>query len=375
MPARSVIIGVGAQSSQFAKKLVSEIVGGRKQHGLVAVGIYDKDAVAGSKVRRDIHRQTRRMHIKDISVDPSPADQSRDPIATDLVELRERVLQLAPQLVLLIIDADLFARPNYAEVFELMRIRRGQLKLAVLLFTNGRAQDDNAYDLLRQYGQDSPLANDRPIVEGSFVVKNASPLASTIGGQSKQSDLLATSLAGIWSAPLYGNYNPSFSDQLDLMRDPDRHPDRHFIGLAISTQGLTMERGDGFLRHLFYPILRHTTWFITVEQAQEHLVTIIEALFRNQPPMTTVRQFDSADLSSAPMTVNLMLPFRRSSQKFRLTRDRVAEELANRGYHILGTSVVNRKGVNLTQSPKFEGRKGKFYGQVCILFGIRRDQI
>lgn len=404
---RTVIVGIGNLSTQFTEKLVEALVDGPKGHGIVAVGVYDNGSgVAGTKVRKNIHRRTRKLHVDDISVTPREDVQDGDPKHDDLVTLREHIQDYRPDTLLLIVDSEFMRQENYVEVFRVLKVRAVQLSITVICFTEDTIDDQSAYALLeRRTGRD-PLI-DAPIFEAAFIVRSDAPMVASFGGLDVQNEVIAKSLAGIWTAPLHRNFNPEFATQVGTVRQREKT----FIGLAAKSQGITMIKPQRGLRRLFYPLLRHSTRYISREYAAETIANLTRTIVNDLPPVTTVTPFGGLgiDVHVLPISINFIVPFRPNTSKFddianlvqlKLKRTgslRTQEEIikaqpesgasardltlengaADHGYNVVMRSIVRSKGINL--SARIAGTvkvvKDKYYCQVCVLFAISSSQI
>jgi hypothetical protein len=329
-----MIVGIGPSSSQFTEKFVTELVGCRKPkgHGLAAVGIYD-NTDAGPKVRRTIKWRTRRLKVDDISVKRPPTLQSGKPDLKDLVTLKRAMVKRAPTSLLLIIDTEFMQDEEVARLFfNDFKAEVIQTVMTAVCFANDdlEGNDERAYQLLDRLTQPDVANNKPPILEAAYVVRNHSPLAGEVGGPDVQYQLLAKSLAGVWTAPLYRRFNPPFEQQARQIRESKRK----FIGMAVKTQGIEMKKPEKRMGRLFYPILRRMTSRITLEQAVDTITELTYALLENDPvALTTVAKFGSQeqgrDPHQLPLSVNLIVPFRPSNPKFEQISSRVQAKLIN----------------------------------------------
>ena len=246
---RSVIVALGPLSSQFVEKLAYVIEGGPQGHGLIAVGIYDNSA-AGPEIRERISQRFKSSRVDDISVTPSTNDIAANPAFSDILELQRRVQSLLPSFLLLVVDAK-FVEHSLA-IFRDLRVVAPQISMTALCFSQEDQRDANdhrdrtAFALLDKYTNGEALANGAPILEGVFVVKTNSPLEIAVGDHDVQTDLLAKSLAGVWSAPLYHNFNPTFGQQIEGLR----RAGKAFIGLGVKTFGPLNGGAYGLLQAL-----------------------------------------------------------------------------------------------------------------------------
>ncbi len=398
----SIILGVGKLSSQLTEKVVRELVDGPPGHGLVAIGVYDREA--GARVRQKIHRLTRnrKLHVEDLSVKPKPIVQFPNAELDDLVDLSRHVLDFASESLLLIIDASMLQKPDYAEVFRHLRVSSVQpLFITVICVADSTQRGGNraAYEALEQYTRPDAANSNQPIFEAAFIVRTDSPLHQSVGGQETQFRLLAKSLAGICTAPNHRMYNPGLELQVETIRQPSTKP---FIGMAVKTQGLTMKKPDKFIGRLFYPIFRHFTRFISAADAADTLVTLSRSILQDDPSaMTTVEPFtrQGVDPHQQPISVNLIVPFKSNNPKFddvatlvqqRLTHDEQVKQQPNtrsqagnqggppqveKRYNVIMHSIINGRGVNLSSNKFIKTSPGKFYCQVCVLFALDMSHI
>lgn len=434
-PMPSIIVGVGKLSSQLTEKVVRELVGGPPGHGLRAIGVYDREA--GARVRHKIHRLTRnrKLHVDDISVTPKPNVRFPDAELDDLVDLKQRIFDYAPESLLLIIDASMLQKPDYAEVFRTLRISSVQdLFITVVCIADSMQPGGNttAYDVLEAYTQPDRVNNNKPIIEAALIVRTDSPLHQSVGSQDIQFKLVARSLAGICTAPNHRTYNPGLELQAETIR---QLPARPFIGMALKTQGITMKKPEKFIGRLFYPIFRHTTRFISAAEAAENITRLSRSVLQDDPSaMTTVAPFaqQGIDPHQIPISINMIVPFSASSAKFddvatlvqqRLTNDepippqsgaqpqpvaasagasspvnpyttinfaklasatgggsapQTAPQTApqvERAYRVIMHSIVKGRGVNLSSNKFIKTQSGKFYCQVCVLFALDKSHI
>ena len=327
---RAMIIGIGPSSSQFTEKFVTELVRGPRGHGLVAVGIY-YNSVAGPKVRRAIKRRTRRLKVDDISVKLSATLKADRPDLKDLVTLKRGMARLSPNSLLMIIDTAFMRDEEYAKLFfNDFKAESVQTVMTAICFADDDQEgiDQEAYARLDTLTQPDVANNKPPILEAAYVVRNHSPLAREVGGPDVQYKLLAKSLAGVWSAPLYRRFNPPFEQQARQLRQPVRK----FIGMAVKTQGVEMKKPEKFLGRLFYPVLRRMANRITTEQAVETITGLTYALIENDPvALTSVAKFglqeQGVDPHQLPISVNLIVPFHPSNPKFEQISARVQQQL------------------------------------------------
>jgi hypothetical protein len=341
-------MGVGHQSSQFTEKLIDAIGNGPRSRELIAVAIYDR--TAGPEIRRRWHRKIRRLRVLDISVPPTSDPQVRDRVLSDLSTLRERATKFKPETILLVVDAEILNNREYAAVFHHLRVPLVQGKISALCFTNDPMRDASALDLLQAYTGDDALETGKPIFEAAFVVRSTrSPLSDAVGGQDPQNSLLATSMAGLWGAHLYHNYNPTFSEQVKLVRLTGLH----FIGLAIGSTGLTMERKPGFFGSLQFALHGRSLRRITTELAQNRIATLANDLLQNQPyPRTTVQPFDPRTVRNLPVSINVIAPFKKTDSRFNPVRDGVDHILRGLGYQVTRTSMITGRGTAITGKPR-----------------------
>lgn len=350
----SVILGIGSKSSQFTDKLVNEIASGPQNHGIIAAGVYT--GPHGEKLRSGIHKSIGRMRAMDISVTPTINPNVADRVLDDLVELQRKVARLEPESVLLIVDATFMNKREYAEVFHLLRVTLQQRgKMSALCFIDDPENDANALATLKSYTVSSPTAHNNPILDAVFVARViGSPLSNAVGGANPQMELLAKSMAQIWQAHLYYNFNPTFDDQVQLMRQAGHN----FIGLAVGSVGLSGQEKPGLVARLFKPAL-------SGHQAQRQLIQLTEDLLQNQPEARTTVQPLDLDLTARtqPITVNLIAPFRTTDPRFDEVRDGVQKALRGDGYKVAHTSLIPGNGSPVSMQTPPQGASYPAYSQ------------
>ena len=416
----TVILGIGKESTLFIEALITEIVNTRERnHNIIAVGIYDDSAnSAGPKVQRSIRRRTKKKLHADYLVRTAKNEvEFSDPTLDDLVDLRKEALDYRPTSLLLFIDAEFLRKPDYVEVFRQLRVKAIQISMTAICFTHDTANDQEAYAALEKLTRPDTLNNGAPILEAAFMVRTNSPLAGSVAGWDTQYQLLARSLAGIWIArhirPSNPNYNPDFNTQVSQVRQIGKP----FIGMAVKTRGLSMkdpkeqaqaaaqpqpqppssfeppapyqppkpsQSRPGFFTRLLYPILRHTTWRISAEEAADTINTLTRSVLRDMPAVTTVQPFTQlgVDVHELPISVNFIVPFRPNTAKFNDLANLVESMLRNhdpaiadRGYNVVVRSIIRGRGVDLSKKRIPGADKGKFYCQVCVLYAVDRQHI
>jgi hypothetical protein len=336
----SVIIGVGSKSSQFTDKLAKEIMmSGLKPPGLIAIGVYTE--AHGDPTRKRIHRKADRLHIWDISVLPGSNPEGVNKELDDLVALQRKVVKFEPESVLLVIDAKYMNTPRFAGIFHMLRSTLPQnSKMSALCLIDDPVGERSAVETLQQFTAESPTTHNNPILDAVFIARTFdSPLASAVGGVSPQMDLLAKSMAQIWQANRYTNFNPTFNDQVKLMRQSGFT----FIGLAIGSVGLSGDQEKrGFFAQFFQPKLSGS-------QTQHRLTQLAEDLLQSQPePRTSVKPLDLDALAREhPITVNAIAPFRSTDPQFEEVRDGLLRALRGRKYNIAHISMIPGNGVPL----------------------------
>lgn len=336
----SVIIGVGSKSSQFTDKLAKEIMlSGLKPPGLIAIGVYTE--AHGDPTRKRIHRKADRLHIWDISVLPGSNPEGVNKELDDLVALQRQVVKFEPEAVLLVIDAKYVNTPRFAGVFHMLRSTLPQnSKMSALCLIDDPVGERTAVETLQEFTVESPTTHNNPILDAVFIARTFdSPLASAVGGVSPQMDLLAKSMAQIWQANRYTNFNPTFNDQVKLVRQSGFA----FIGLAIGSVGLSGDQEKrGFFSQLFQ--LKLSSY-----ETQHRLTQLTEGLLQNQPePRTSVQQLDlDAVARQQPITVNVIAPFRTTDPRFEAVRDGLLRALRGHKYNIAHISMIPGNGVPL----------------------------
>jgi hypothetical protein len=348
----SIIIGVGPNSSQFTDKFLGEIASGPKNNGIIAVGVYTGSQ--GGKLRGAIQKKAKQLRAMDISINPSISQDATDNMLNDLVELQLKVVRLEPESILLIIDAAVMSNPDYAEVFHLLRATLQQPgKMSALCFMDDPkdpGEGKGALENLKAFTAVSPTTNNYPILDAVFIARTFdSPLANAVGGTNPQMDFLAKSMAQIWQANLYANFNPTFDTQVNLARQAG-HP---FIGMAVGSIGLATEQKQGFFARFFKSQLDEY-------QIQSSLIQLTEDLLQNQPePRTTVQELTLENLAKEQsITVNIIAPLRISDNRFHAVRDGIQKTLRGRHYNIAHTSMIPGNGVPLKVSQQLRGVSG-----------------
>jgi hypothetical protein len=407
---RTIIVGLGGLSTQFTEKFVKALVNNRKpEHGIVAVGVYDNgNGVAGPKVRKSIKRQRRRLKADDISITPDPNRkfQVSDAKLDDLVTMREHIQEYRPDTLFLITDAEFLRSAEYVDVWRVLKVASVDLEITVICFSSEISEDERAYELLEMNTRQDSMIK-APMFEGAFVIRSDSPLDAAFGGTDTQMDLLAKSLAGIYTAPLHRNYNPNFADQVKRLRQGGKA----FVSLAVKSQGITMIKPEKGIKRLLYPLLRHSTRYISKTFAVDTIENLTRTILNDLPPVTTTIPFNGlgTDIHALAISVNLIVPFRANTSKFddianqveaklrspgvtRIQEDIIAAQpesgaktrgatpqagKPDNGYNMVKRSIVPGKGINL--STKTPGTvtpvKDKYYCQVCVLYMIERSQV
>ncbi len=378
MPNRAVIIGVGNQSGEFVVRLAEEFATSpyKHKHGLIGVGIYDR--FAGDERLTRIRKLIGKLGRYVIDLTRKPGGEADE--IKELKELCNRVTQLRPDIVFLIADAVFLRDIDHASLFQSLQ-RESKATMFVLCFTNAKPEEQPAYTQLETY-MNREDANNPCIFNTVFIVRSESPLAKATGGgnQARQIELVAKSLAAMWVGPSDRGYRPSLGEQVDMLREPNHKPPRTFIEMAISSSGITATKKSGLLNGLLYPIQRRSSGSITVDEAQKHIVQLIDETVNNKPlPMTTARPLptDEQRLKSTPFVVNIIAPFKNTDPRYNPISDRVGQELERQGYSVKGQSMVYGVGIDLTESgiEYFNDRKGSFHCQICVLFAISKEEI
>lgn len=397
-----VILAIGHSSSQFVENFLDNLAVGAKGHGLVAVGVHEIDLAPD--VRRRIHKCITRAHADDISV-----ESSQSPIELERLRLLQNsAVGYQPRSVLIVIDAEYLGRSQTdaghakgADVdkvlFTNLRIvARPAIMIGICITGNNKAGfEQTAYDTLEEHMRSQ--ADRPPTLDAAFIVRADSPLSAAVGNDNDQNKLLTKSLVGMWTAPLFGQ-NPDIREQGTRVRQEakDGQAPKTLIGMAVRTDGITMKKPKGGIDRLLYPILRHTTWRITPEDAANSIAATTYALLENWPvARTTVAPYPYRgpqqqspgiqDIHDVLLSVNLIVPFRPKDKKFakvanlvrtRLTGQRQVHPqpgdtlVVERGFHVNVLSSVKGRGVEHIGS-----KSGQFYYQVCVLFPIDQKQI
>lgn len=334
----SVIMGVGPNSSQFTDKLIRAIARGPKQNGIMAIGVYS--GAQGGKVRSAIAKHAKTLRVEDISIVPTIGKEATDHVLQDLVELQLKVVRLEPESILLIVDASFISKPEYAEVFHLLRAtlqQPGKMSAVCLLDDPSDPKEGRAaLEQLMTFTMVSPTTFNYPILDAVFVVQNTgSPLSVAVGGTNPQMDFLARSLAQIWLANLYVTFNPTFDTQVKVARQSGHT----FIGMAIGSGRLSAQQQQGFFARLRGPSL-------DAYQAQRQLLQLTEDLLQNRPEArTSIKQVNlDAIARNQDITVNVIAPLRISDPRFNEVRDGLQRALRKDGYRVAHTSMIPGQG-------------------------------
>lgn len=395
-----VALAIGHSAGQFIEQCLVDLAAtGLKGHGLVAVGVHESNPAPN--VSRRVNKRIDKAQADDISVEPFKAPGELERLAL----LQKNAIRYEPKSMLIVIDAEnlgrLKADPMHALgkdvdtlfFMNLKTIANPAIMVAVCITDNTGADFEKAaYDTLERHTRSQ--ANRPPTLDAAFIVRTDSPLSRVIGDETQQNLLLTKSLVGIWTAPLFAQ-NPDIQKQGAGVRQDDGkngHDTQTLIGMAVRTDGLSMRKPDGGIGQLLYPILSLSTRRITAKEAADSIAATTYDLLENLPaPMTTVEPYpylgpiyQQPDIHEAPISVNLILPFRPTDSKFSEVGNRVKATLNSaRRVQLPSGAFVQERGFQVNLLSKVNGpgvahlgsQRGRFYYQVCVLFPINQRQI
>ena len=128
---------------------------------------------------------------------------------------------------------------------------------AICIAEGGRAEAE-VTPILKRLTQDPDEIAQAPILSSVILIRSDSPLSTT----GRQLELVAKSIATMWSPPRSGQYASTFESfprHLDAMREREQR----ILGLAVGTIGVPKVTG-AFARLLDWLM----PWRVTKDQAQ-----------------------------------------------------------------------------------------------------------